>query len=237
MKLSAPVYQLKHRAKRLARNNKLSLHQALDRIARSEGYRSWSHLSSQIASKSNSTRFLPRLANGEILLFGARPGQGKTLKGLKFLLEAAGEGRRAVFFTLEYSEKECLVRLRTLEKAHSDCHKSIELVASDEICADYIIRHLAGSKPGTVAVIDYLQILDQQRAKPSLSEQILELQEFAQKTGIVLVFLSQIDRSFDPETKSVPDLRDVRLPNPVDLRLFAKACFTHGGKTQFLEVA
>jgi RNA polymerase-interacting CarD/CdnL/TRCF family regulator len=34
MRLSAPIYQLKRRAKLLARNEKIALHDALDRVAR-----------------------------------------------------------------------------------------------------------------------------------------------------------------------------------------------------------
>jgi len=66
---------------------------------------------------------------------------------------------------------------------------------------------------------------------------MLALRDFARKTGIVLAFISQIDRSFDPEQKPVPDLRDVRLPNPVDLKFFTKACFLHSRKAQLQEIA
>src|SRR5262249_43418148 len=105
------------------------------------------------------------------------------------------------------------------------------------ISADFIIRHLSGAKRGTVAVIDYLQLLDQQRSKPALSEQVVALGEFARETGVAFGFLSQIDRSFDPEKKRLPDIRDIRLPNLVDLGLFTKACFLHGGEAQLQDVA
>ncbi|RMB04577.1 hypothetical protein [Eilatimonas milleporae] len=39
MKLSAPVFRLKRRARTLAREEKIPLHQALDRLARREGFR------------------------------------------------------------------------------------------------------------------------------------------------------------------------------------------------------
>ncbi len=66
-----------------------------------------------------------------------------------------------------------------------------------------------------------------------LSEQLGALQAFARKAGIILAFLSQIDRSYDPESKPLPDLQDIRLPNRVDMSLFSKACFLHEGKAQF----
>ncbi|MQV06938.1 DNA helicase, partial [Sinorhizobium meliloti] len=97
--------------------------------------------------------------------------------------------------------------------------------------------HLCGSERGTVAVIDYLQILDQQRSKPALSDQVLALADFARKAGVVVAFISQVDRSFDPESKRLPDIRDIRLPNLVDLGLFNKACFLHNGEAQLQDVA
>lgn len=230
MKLSAPIHQLKRRARLLARDQKIPLHEALDRIAGEEGFAGWSLLSSRFSSTPPSKAVLSWLADGDLLLLGARPGHGKTLLGLRLLLDAAREGRRAVFFTLEYTERETRQRIRSLDGGDRDLGGKLEIVASDEISAAYIIRHLADSARGTVAVIDYLQILDQQRSKPALSDQMLALRDFARTTGVVMGFLSQIDRFFDPERKPMPSVGDIRLPNPVDLGIFSKACFLHDGE-------
>ncbi|WP_428428819.1 DNA helicase [Pararhizobium sp.] len=237
MRLSAPIYQLKRRAKLLARADKIALHAALDRIARNEGFAGWSLLAAQVAGTSDERDILSRLADGDIVLLGARPGHGKTLLGLKLLLDAIRDGRRSVFFTLEYTEHETRERIRSLEGETSRLGDGVEIVTDDEICADYITRHLAGAACGTVAVIDYLQILDQRRNKPALSEQLDALQAFAQRAGIILAFLSQIDRSFDPQSKPLPDLQDIRLPNRINMSLFSKACFLHQGKAQFQALA
>jgi hypothetical protein len=42
MKLSAPLYHLKRKAKILSRAENIPLHEALDRIARQEGFGGWS---------------------------------------------------------------------------------------------------------------------------------------------------------------------------------------------------
>ncbi|WP_426236302.1 DNA helicase [Pararhizobium sp. DWP1-1-3] len=233
MRLSAPIYQLKRRAKFLARDEKIALHAALDRIARDEGFAGWSLLAAQVSGTSDERDILSRLTDGDTVLLGARPGHGKTLLGLKLLLDAIRDGRGSVFFTLEYTEQETRERIRSLEGETPGLGDVVEIVTDDEICAGYIIHHLAGAACGTVAVIDYLQILDQRRNKPALSEQLDALQAFARKAGIILAFLSQIDRSFDPQNKPLPDLRDIRLPNRVDMSLFSKACFLHQGKAQF----
>jgi hypothetical protein len=234
MRLAAPIYQLKRRARLLARNEKIALHEALDRLAREEGFAGWSLLSSQLALHPPSTMVLSRLSAGDRLLLGARPGQGKTLLGLRLLLDAAGKGRRAVFFTLEYTDRESRDRIRALDRGGHGRGDKVEIVASDDICAVSIIRHLYGSRRGTVAVIDYLQILDQQRNKPALSEQMQGLHDFSRNTGVILGFLSQIDRSFDPNSKPLPDICDIRLPNPIDPGFFTRYCFLHDGQARFL---
>lgn len=236
MILSAPLFQLKRRAKLMARSNNLPLHEALDQIAREEGFARWSLLSSQIAAASLSETILSRLSDGDLLLMAGRPGHGKTTLGLQLLLDAARDDRKAIFFTLEFTEQQARKHIRSLEKDTLSIGDTLEIVTSDEISADFIIRHLSGSERGTVAVIDYLQLLDQQRSKPALSEQVLALRDFARKAGVVLGFISQIDRSFDPEKKRLPDIRDIRLPNLVDLGLFTKACFLHNGEAQLQDV-
>jgi replicative DNA helicase len=239
MKLSAPIFQLKRRAKLMARNNAVPLNEALDQIAREEGFARWSMLSSRMAARTLSETVLSRLDNGDLLLVAGRPGQGKTVFGLQLLMDAARDDRRAVFFTLEFTEQQARKNIRSLslESDAVGLGERLEIVTSDDISADYIICQLAGAERGTVAVIDYLQILDQQRSKPALSEQVLALGDFARKSGIIFGFISQIDRSFDPESKRLPDIGDIRLPNLVDLGLFDKACFLHNGEAQFQDVA
>ena len=63
--------------------------------------------------------------------------------------------------------------------------------------------------------------------------QVRTLHSFARERGLIFVFISQIDRSYDPSTKSCPDLQDVRLPNTLDLSLFTKTCFLNDGEIQF----
>jgi replicative DNA helicase len=237
MKLSAPIFQLKRRAKLMARNNNVPLNEALDQIARGEGFARWSMLSSRMSSGPLSETILSRLNDGDLLLLAGRPGHGKTTLGLQLLIDAARDNRKASLFTLEFTEQQARKHLKSLEGAAGSVADRLQIVTSDEISADYIIQHMSGSEPGTVAVIDYLQALDQQRSKPILSEQVQTLGDFARQTGVVLGFISQIDRSFDPESKRLPDIRDIRLPNFVDLGLFNKACFLHDGEAQLQDVA
>jgi len=237
MRLSAPIYRLKRQAKLLSRDKKIALHEALDRIAHKEGFESWSLLAARLADASASRSLLAQLEEGDLLLLGARPGHGKTLMGLQLIVDAIRSGRNGILFTLEYTTSEVHERLRALGEDPDQLGDLLSIVTSDDISSDFIIRYLEGAERGTVAVIDYLQILDQQRNKPELSIQISALQKFARKQGFVLVFLSQIDRSYDPTRKPLPDVRDLRLPNRIDPRIFSKTCFMHEGEMLFQETA
>lgn len=117
------------------------------------------------------------------------------------------------------------------DRAHFD--GLFEFDSSDAISADYITMRLASAPRGTLVVIDYLQLLDQKRENPDLMVQVRMLKSFARDRGLIIVFISQIDRSYDPQTKPCPDLNDVRLPNPLDLKLFNKTCFLNNGEVQF----
>jgi replicative DNA helicase len=233
MKLSAPIYRLKRKAKLLSREKNIPLHEALDRIAEQQGFIGWSLLATKMAVTAPAGKLFARLTPGDLVLVGARPGQGKTLMSLELAVEAMKSGNRGMFFTLEYTDKDVLDCFRAIGVEREDFAGLFEFDSSDDINADYIIKRLAAAPRGTLVVVDYLQLLDQKRENPELMVQVRALQAFARDRGLIFVFISQIDRSYDPSTKPCPDLGDVRLPNPLDLSLFAKTCFLNNGEVQF----
>lgn len=233
MKLSAPVYHLKRRAKLLSRKEKIPLHEALGRIALKEGFGSWGLLIAKAPAVTATTRLYARMEAGDMVLVGARPGHGKTLLSLELAAEAMRTGKRSVFFTLEYTQRDIVDRFRDIGIDATRFAGLFEFDNSDAMAADYIMERLSLALPGTLAVIDYLQLLDQKRENPELMVQVRALKSFAWDRGLIMVFISQIDRSYDPSRKSCPDLNDVRLPNPLDLGLFNKTCFLNDGEIQF----
>lgn len=232
MKLSAPIYGLKRKAKALSRESGMPLHEALDRVAAEEGFRSWSLLAAKLSATSPARTLYARLRPGDLVLVSARPGQGKTLMSLELAVEAMRAGNRSAFFTLEYTLLECHDRFRDIGVDPATFDGLFEFDGSDAICADHIVSRLADAPGGTMAIIDYLQLLDQKRETPDLMAQVRTLKAFAREKGLILVFISQIDRRYDPVAKPVPDLTDVRLPNPLDLKLFDKTCFLNQGTVQ-----
>lgn len=230
MKLCAPIYSLKRQAKVLSREEKIPLHEALDRIASREGFAAWSLLAAKHAETSPAERMYSQLHPGDLVLLGARPGQGKTLLALELAARAMMSGHQSVFFSLEYTDKDCLDRFQAIGVDLARFAGLFEFDGSDGICANHIVKRLATANRGTLAVIDYLQLLDQKREHPELTVQVRALRSFAKENGHIMVFIAQVDRSYDPVAKQMPDKDDVRLPNPLELELFDKMCFVHDGE-------
>ncbi|MEE4012244.1 DNA helicase [Roseibium sp. FZY0029] len=230
MKLSAPVFRLKREARTLARSKTIALNRALDEIAVREGFRSWSHLASVARDQSPSIRLLSALEPGDMVILGARPGQGKTVLGIELLAEAAMSGRPSVLFSSECTY--CDVSSKLSGSGYPDLENSekFQMVLSDSVCAGQVKETLAGSAPGTLAVIDYLQVMDQLRSQPPLGDQVEDLRRFAKTRRTTLVFLSQVHRNFDPKIRPLPGFNDIRTTNPVDLSHFDKGCFLHHGE-------
>ncbi len=230
MKLTTPLYRLKHKAKKLARDAGIPLHVALDQMAKEQGYTSWSLLASQAMKDYPSAPLYPKLKPGELVLLGARPGHGKTRMGLELIADALKAGHKGFFYTLEYNEADVLKHLQQVGGETPGLENRFHFDCSDSICAAYMIDQLGTPEAGSLVVIDYLQLLDQKRDHPDLKDQISALKTFARETGLIIVCISQIDRSYELSGRSIPGLADVRLPNPLDLTLFNKACFLHEGK-------
>jgi DnaB-like helicase C terminal domain len=233
MKLSAPIYVLKQQAKALSQKGSVRLHVALDQVAAREGFKAWSHLASTWQRQDSTRSLYEKLDPGDLVLVGARPSQGKTLLGAGLAIEAMEHGHRAAFFTLECTAAEVDNLFAATGRSLSKFKDRWLLDTSDEMSAAYIAHRLGGTPARTLVVVDYLQLLDQRRDKPSLDTQMQTLKAFAQSSRAVVVCLSQIKREYTLKSEACPSLQDVRLPNPADLSLFNKACFIQGGNMRF----
>ncbi|MBI1216637.1 MAG: DNA helicase [Alphaproteobacteria bacterium] len=233
MKLTAPLHVLKGRAKDIKRAESIPLSAALDRIAKQEGYASWSLLQAKAKAfrPKNAEEVLDDLHPGDLLLVGARPGLGKTTLALQILLAGLRRGRAGFFFSLEYTEKSFAEKITSMGDDAQNTAQKLKTDFSEEISGDYIIRATKGVMgEGGVIAVDYLQLLDQRRDKPPLQQQVGDLKKHARAQKCSILFISQIDRNFDAAGDAPPALQDVRLPNPLDLTLFNKAVFVKDGR-------
>ncbi|WP_271544348.1 hypothetical protein [Bradyrhizobium sp. CCBAU 45321] len=73
MKLSAPIYHLKRKARRLSREAGIPLHDALDRIAATEGFSAWSMLAAKAAALTPASKLFPQFRPGDLVLVGPVP--------------------------------------------------------------------------------------------------------------------------------------------------------------------
>ena len=62
------------------------------------------------------------------------------------------------------------------------------------------------------------------------------INEYAKQQGIIFVFISQIDRSYDLLDQQLPGIENIRLPNPLNLKLFDKACFISNGEARVTSI-
>ncbi|SDW74733.1 hypothetical protein SAMN05444336_102245 [Albimonas donghaensis] len=151
---------------------------------------------------------------------------------LALLAEAARQGRGARFFTLDWTAQETARRFAGIAAPVESLAPHPGIEADDDISARTIAARLSDARPGEVAVMDYLQALDQDRSKPPLAAQAEARPDPAARRGLVLVRLAQVGPAFDAVRKPVPDRCDLRRLNPLDLSLFLHACFLHGIETR-----
>lgn len=232
MRLSSPIYKLKRQAKLLARDTDIRLHEALNQTATKEGFKDWSHLASNYSKATPAMEIMRQMSSGDMVLIGARPGHGKTLLGLELAALAEKINRTGYFFTLDYNETDVWDQFEKLGFDPNGFNRPVVVDTSDNICAAHIIERLSSMADDALVVVDYLQLLDQRRSNPPLDEQVCALKKFATQRGAIIIMISQIDRTFELSSSGMPNIDDIRLPNPVDLTRFDKRCFLHNGEVQ-----
>jgi len=238
MKLSAPVHELKSRAKSLKYSQSITMLAALDRIAIDEGYSSWSLLQSRASSSlpASDEEILAYLNPGDLMLLASRPKLGKTVFTLQLLVQAARQGRRAYFFSLDFTLTDCRARLNSMAGNSDLDSRLITLDCSDDISAEYIINTTNSSiQTDSLIVIDYLQLLDQKRSNPPVQLQIEALKKYARERGCIVIFLCQVARSSESEGHPQLEVGDIRMPNRFDPGLFNKVVLVGDKSKRFVQ--
>jgi replicative DNA helicase len=226
MKLSAPIHVLKAKAQELRKQNSISNTDALNLIAKSEGYNSWSLLHSEHRDgfPSSYDGILDYFNPGDLVLIGARPSKGKTIFAIGIFVQAIQKQQAKNYcFSLSEVHRDIAGRMAIYDESIGGSNKFFELDYSNDINADYIIKKTQKDiSKGSLILIDYLQLLDEKRTNPDLQKQIETLKLYAKEKGCVIIFLSQLDREIENRVNKKPIVEDVRMPNPFDLKIFNK---------------
>ena len=240
MKLSAPIHILKSKAKNLKKEKGILMSKALDQIAQEEGFNSWSLLQTKV------NLFLPQSYQeifsffnpGDLVLIGSRPGLGKTSFTVGLFVQAIKKNKKKNFyFTLAETKKDVAGRMAIYDKTIGENNPYFDLNYSNNICANYIIKYTQKAvEEGSIIVIDYLQLLDEKRIHPPIQNQVESLKTFAKEKKCILIFLSQVRREIEYKNNKRPTIEDIRLPNPLDIKLFNKKIFLYRESKESKEV-
>jgi len=229
MKLSSPIHVLKSQGKALKKSKSITMSEALNEIAKREGYSSWSLLQVKHSNPfpNSYSEILDFFNKGDLVLIGARPGMGKTSFTIGLFVQAIQKKIAPNFlFTLSEVKKDIIGRIATYDETIGHVNEHIGYVGvdySNEICADYIIEKTKYTiTEQSVIVVDYLQLLDEKRTNPPIQEQVEKLKKYAKETGCIIIFISQVRREVENQDIAIPFLEDIRLPNPLDLSLLNK---------------
>jgi replicative DNA helicase len=242
MKLSAPIHVLKTQAQLLKKEKGITNTEALDLIAKREGFDSWSLLQSKkddMFPKSYD-EILGFFNPGDIVLIGARPSKGKTVFTMGLFVQAIQKASAKNFcFSLAEVHKDIAKRMAVYDESIGEKNKFFELDYSNNISADYIIEKTKNSvTKNSLIIIDYLQLLDEKRTNPPLQVQVEKLKNFAREKECVVIFISQLDRALENKADKRPTMDDIRLPNPLELKFFNKIMLLHkqDEKTSIVDV-
>ncbi len=205
--------------------------EALNIIAKREGYNSWSLLlaKNEDPLPRSYDEILDFLNPGDLVMIGGRPSMGKTSFAIGLFVQAIQTLEAKHFlFTLDLTHQEIARRIASYDESIGEANERLSLDYSDDICADYIVRKANDSvSSGSVIIVDYLQLLDHKRSHPPIQEQVAKLHSFAKEKGCIIIFLTQVQRAVEYRADKRPTMDDVKLVNPLDLKVFNKALFLY----------
>ncbi len=178
--------------------------------------------------------------NSDLIILAARPAMGKTAMALQFAREAARQGKRTAFFSVEMGKEQLSIRMISQEGAvDTDKTKHGRLNADDfsriaessrvlsqlpiEVNDDSAItvqgmqresRRLAAMGGLDLVIIDYMQLMYNQekgeRRDLELAEISRALKGLAKELNIPVIALSQLNRELEKRADKRPMLSDLR---------------------------
>ena len=186
---------------------------------------------------------------GELVILGARPGQGKTSLALQMAAHCAARGRRVYFATLEMGASELALKQLATESGVSSQRIRSGRITEDDRSAlsdaagrvavknlllhdwpeirPFDIQRAARRFDAEIVFVDYLQIVSPPDAKKKRYEQVgdisRQLKMIARQMDVPVVTCAQIGRQAENRTETRPKLSDLResgnIENDCDMAL------------------
>ena len=172
---------------------------------------------------------------GNLYILAGRPGMGKTAMALSLAANAAEDGYKVKFFSLEMTHDQLVSRLLSRYSGENVHGKSVEdwdaveaakaevealqimVDASSEITVADISSRIRRHKRTfgcDIVFIDYLGLITPTDRTPNKTHQIEEitasLKRLAKQIGVAIVLLSQLSRAVESRDDKRPMLSDLR---------------------------
>lgn len=180
--------------------------------------------------------------NSELTILAARPGQGKTAVAINIALNVARQGKHVLILSLEMSKNAIVdrmisniktinsnvIRSRDFDEQQqidyvtvSEEFKELDIRIEDSIFSIEemmaLINQIQKKKPLDYIVIDYVGLIETKQRVNSTYERVStvsrQIKKIAQKTGIPILLLSQLNRLVEQRAKDdrrplLSDLKD-----------------------------
>ena len=233
MKLSSPIFVLKRRARQISRETDLLLSQALNLVAKQEGYRSWGSLAAKYASTRTGVDVLARFEPGDFILMECRPNPTSRSQKLQFLTGMIDLKAKAWVFSSTNDHAEIKSQIQHFGQSSSADASNLNVLNIDALDADKIVETLGPKVRGGVILIEDLNELTPKLPPQGVNAQLEVLRSYAQRTLSVVI----LSASFE-----IPHEKNKQFNQPkafqgaigeLDREMFTAYCVLSGGKIYF----